>query len=192
MLKITLLDKVLFDPLSYFHRTWFDLPERFHGPLSRAIWNDLLIEQYQLDIKRPVIQKSVITEKFLTHWFYLPQIAFIMACQRHRHILLRKGMLLRLPLWIQSFAKLEVVEALPYQFNRQINFIHLLAYGAKELHLWKKELPKAISQRMPFLFPYSINTRFDFDKKISPNLLFINLAIQHVKKNHGTLTFIGA
>jgi len=45
---------------------------------------------------------------------------------------------------------------------------------------------------MPFLFPFSMNAVLDFDRKISPNLLFINLAIQHVKKNPQSLAFIGA
>ncbi|ACQ67874.1 type III secretion apparatus protein OrgA/MxiK [Candidatus Hamiltonella defensa] len=192
MLKITALDKVLFDPVSYFHHTWFHLPARFNRPSSKSIWNDLLIEQYELEVKRPVIKNTSVAEKWLTHWFYLPQIAFIMACQRHRTILLKKGMLLRLPLWVQQFAKLEMVEALPYQFNQKMNFLQLLAYGAKELSLWEKELPGAISQRMPFLFPFSMNAVLDFDRKISPNLLFINLAIQHVKKNPQSLAFIGA
>ncbi|EFL92005.1 oxygen-regulated invasion protein [Candidatus Regiella insecticola LSR1] len=112
----------------------------------------------------------------------MPQISFLIACQRHRAILSRQGVLQRFPAWIQQFAKLNLVAALPCQINQHVNFIQLLADGAREMGLWHDQLPRSLRQRIPLLFPPDIDSMVQKGKSIDSNALLITLAMQHVKK----------
>ncbi|WP_339058235.1 type III secretion apparatus protein OrgA/MxiK [Candidatus Regiella endosymbiont of Tuberolachnus salignus] len=180
MLKVTPLDRILFDPVSYIHPARFKLPSLLRGEKSRSLLNDMLINQYHLSTEQPLIVGF--TQQLIARWHYLPQISFLIACQRHRAILSRQGVLQRFPAWIQQFAKLNLVAALPCQINQHVNFIQLLADGAREMGLWHDQLPRSLRQRILLLFPPDIDSMVQKGKSIDSNALLITLAMQHVKK----------
>ncbi|AWK13885.1 type III secretion apparatus protein OrgA/MxiK [Candidatus Fukatsuia symbiotica] len=190
MLKLTTIDRILFDPVSYIHHTRFHLPLFFSGSRSRSVLNDMLINQYKLDIERPVI--ADFNQQLVKHWYILPQISFLIACQRHRALLSRRGVLQSLPSWVQQFAKLEIAAALPCQVNKKIDFIQLLADGVSELGIGSNEIPPAISQRISLLFPSTLTITPNINKNTNPRSLLITLATQHAQKHPYVLDFIGA
>jgi len=53
----------------------------------------MLINQYHLSTEQPLIVGF--TQQLIAQWHYLPQISFLIACQRHRAILSRQGLLQR-------------------------------------------------------------------------------------------------
>ena len=192
----TLLQTVMFDPLSYIHPVHFMLPTAFDNATQHAIINRMLIDHYQLSSELPVIAAGSRDHVFLKHWSQLPRLAYLLACQRFRVALSRGGKLLGLPHWARSFAMLP----LPLSQDKPmpvgvLNSTTLLEYGLADLLSHCRGLDPTLRQRLPLLFPFIVKTTATMlpaplpilaptAKTESGDILF-TLALQHVKKFPG-------
>ncbi|WP_161539908.1 type III secretion apparatus protein OrgA/MxiK [Glaciimonas sp. PCH181] len=192
----SLLQTVIFDPLSYIHPVHFMLPTTFDNAMQHAIINRMLIDHYQLCSELPVIASGSRDQVFLKYWSQLPQLAYLLACQRFRVALSRGGKLLNLPHWARSFAMLPLPLSNDTPMSVGVlNTTTLLKYGLTDLLSHCRGLTPTMRQRLPLLFPFIVKTKTTMlpaplpilapaAKAGSGDILF-TLALQHVKKIPG-------
>ncbi|XBS70300.1 hypothetical protein ABK905_03270 [Acerihabitans sp. KWT182] len=108
-MTITPLDTIMFDPLSWMHPQRLPLKTGFNGVRQRSIINDMVIEAHGWSTVPPVLTEKGLMARVIHQWCRLPQIALLIACQRHRAALTRQGRLLILPVWARRFAQMNIV-----------------------------------------------------------------------------------
>jgi type III secretion system OrgA/MxiK family protein len=173
---------VMFDPLAYIHPARLALPAAFDAPAQRAAINRFLIARYRLDLPqlRQSRDRQTEAEKLLLkHWLHLPQIVFLLGCQRLRLALARRGALLNLPASARAFITLPL---LPQGLQGDISLkggdlkdsgmkdsgmrgngmrpantsapdhAALLRHGVRQLQISLGSLPVLLAQRLPLLF----------------------------------------
>jgi type III secretion system OrgA/MxiK family protein len=191
---------VMFDPLAYIHPDRFSAPPGFDTPAQRAAINGLLLAGYQLTSESsaaalPVYQSDAV-KLVLKHWFVLPQIVFLLGCQRLRLALARRGAVLRLPVSAQAFLTLPLLQQVD-RANEACeagnavapNRDALMREGMRQLHLALGELPVAVIQRMALLFAPALDSVAAtvandlHDMRDPAHALTLTMAIQHVKRN---------
>ncbi len=185
-MKTTPLDTVLFNPLSWMHPQRLPLKTGFDGIRQRSIINDMIIEAHGWSTQRPVLPETGLAPHFISQWHFLPQVALLIACQRHRAALTRQGRFMSLPAWVRSFAQLEIVDsAAPLPAAVRIPET-LLAWGKNELVAGGRQLPAVIRQRISLLFSSDMDRDGNAGFHPSPSPLLIKFAFQHAKRNPDT------
>jgi type III secretion system OrgA/MxiK family protein len=194
---------VMFDPLAYIHPDRFSLPPGFDTPAQRSVINRLLLTRYQLTSEAMPAALPALSARqgdgdaaklVLNHWFSLPQIVFLLGCQRLRPALSRRGAVLRLPAAAQAFLALPLLmqagradEASEASKAMAPDRNALMREGARQLHLTLGELPAALTRRMALLFTPAFDdaaVQDDFhDMRDPAHALTLTMAIQHVKRN---------
>jgi type III secretion system OrgA/MxiK family protein len=185
------LQTVMFDPLSYIHPERFALPARLDAARQHAIINRMLLDHYRLSSCVPRAAPGSLDHLLAQHWELLPQLAYLLACQRFRVALLRGGRLLKVPAWARSFAILPLQR--PDDADAAADTLGstaLLEHGLVELLSRCRHAAPALQQRIPLLFP-----SFGKTTALPPpcattqggNSLLI-LALQHVKSFSGSTT----
>lgn len=184
---------VIYNPLGYIHPQRLSLQAGFEAPAQRAAINAMLLRRYRLEATPIASEQAAAAGLLLKHWFRLPQIALLLGCQRLRLSLARRGALLRLPLWAQSFAGLPLLpQTGPDLAPDAVHASHddhgvLLRHGMQQLGIALGPLPAALAQRMPLMFAPA------FDATAAPvctaeetrtpaHSLTLTMAIQHVKR----------
>jgi type III secretion system OrgA/MxiK family protein len=217
--KPTRWQTVMFDPLAYIHPERLHLPAIFDSPAQRAAINRLLIARYRLDLPRlpqplqSARPRNETEELLLKHWLHLPQIVFLLGCQRLRLALARRGGLLRLPASARAFITLPLLppalqgepanesETGPSAGRARSavapapDHATLLRHGLRQLDLGLGGLPALLAQRLPLLFAPEIDDavpRNDAKAAAAPttedacdpsHALTLRMAIQHVKRH---------
>ncbi|AUH51349.1 type III secretion apparatus protein OrgA/MxiK [Chromobacterium sp. ATCC 53434] len=176
------LRAILFDPLGYLHPRRLRLPPALIGPGQRAAVNDLLIAGYRLDTDWPATA-SLDAGPWLRHWRRLPQIAYLMGCHAKRAALGWQGGLLRLPDWARPFAALPLPSdaAAP---GAPLSHLCLLRAGYGQLLAWGGDMPPALRQRLPLLFPPELDV--EAAAATVPDPLLLTLAIQYAQRHPHT------
>jgi type III secretion system OrgA/MxiK family protein len=186
---------VIYNPLGYIHPQRLSLPAGFEAPAQRAAINAMLLRRYRLEATPIASEQAAAAGLLLKHWFRLPQIALLLGCQRLRLSLARRGALLRLPLWAQTFASLPLLPQIGLEPAADAAHVQgdqgdhsvLLRHGMQQMGIALGPLPAALAQRMPLMFAPA------FDTAAAPNLtadeartpahsLTLTMAIQHVKR----------
>lgn len=175
-----ILQRVMFDPLSYIHPLRFQAPPYLVGNASeRAAVNELLIEAFQLEIDHINIGIDSLTRRWLRQWYQLPQVAYLIGCYSQRGNLAWQGGILELPKWSQNFINIE----LPNKTSTcQMILSHsdLLQIGYTQLELWSSQLPEPLSQRYTLMFPPRVETKLAVQQ--TTDLLILTLALQYAQK----------
>ena len=204
----TRMQTVMFDPLAYIHPERLPLPMSmsagFDAPAQRAAINTMLLDRYRLSVE-PIPQRQRQAEAaklLLRYWFRLPQIAFLLGCQRLRLALSRRGLLLRLPAQAQLFMTLPLLRnaglddckqtALPcLDSDQDPDRDTLLRHGVRQLHLSLGGMPDALAQRLPLLLAPSFDAAADSGGAVRADgvadrtpedALILTMAIRHVEK----------
>lgn len=185
MTTITPLDRLLFDPLSWMHPQRLPLKADFDGARQRRIINDMIIEACGWSTEKPVAPSNGLARYFVGQWIFLPQVALLMACQRHRASLSRQGRLLTLPLWLRSFAELNIVDACAAAPVTP-DISTLLAWGKHDLIVYSQHLPVVMRQRISLLFSSDMDREQSAYPQINPGSLLIKLAFQHAERHPDT------
>ncbi|WP_413735571.1 type III secretion apparatus protein OrgA/MxiK [Sodalis sp. RH21] len=183
MQTIPPLDVILFDPLSWMHPRRLPLAPPLSGCGPRSIINDMVIAAQCWSTQRPEVPEHGLAAHFIRHWHALPQVALLMACQRHRALLSRQGRLRLLPGWARQFAELAIVESSAGPAVPVIMPDTLLAWGKSELLACGPWLPLAIQQRIPLLFSPDMDRSDGAAPAAPPSPLLIKLACQYAKRN---------
>jgi type III secretion system OrgA/MxiK family protein len=187
---------VIYNPLGYIHPQRLSLPAGFEAPAQRAAINAMLLRRYRLEATPIASEQAAAAGLLLKHWFRLPQIALLLGCQRLRLSLARRGALLRLPLWAQTFASLPLLPQIGLE--SAVDAAHacqgdqgdhgvLLRHGMQQLGIALGPLPTALAQRMPLMFAPAFDTaaapKYVADEARTPaHSLTLTMAIQHVKR----------
>jgi type III secretion system OrgA/MxiK family protein len=192
---------VIYNPLGYIHPQRLSLPAGFEAPAQRAAINAMLLRRYRLEATPIVSEQAAAAGLLLKHWFRLPQIALLLGCQRLRLSLARRGALLRLPLWAQTFASLPLLPQLGLE--SALDAAHaqgdqsdqgdqgdhgvLLRHGMQQLGIALGPLPTALVQRIPLMFAPAFDTaaapNYAAEETRTPaHSLTLTMAIQHVKR----------
>ncbi|WP_047257631.1 type III secretion apparatus protein OrgA/MxiK [Chromobacterium subtsugae] len=179
---------ILFDPLGYLHRERLSLPDEMRGGGQRAAVNDMLIAAYRLDTAWPAGPHSHATRQWLRHWARLPQAAYLMGCQLLRPSLARQGALLRLPPWARDFAAMPLAAPAAPALPRAPDHADLLAAGYGQLLAWSGQLPRALVQRLPLLFPPA--AVLAARPAALPDPLLLTLALQHAQRHPHSPSFL--
>lgn len=170
---------IIYDPLSWIEQSHFTLPNRFNNIRCIRIINDILIDSFNLSTNTYNVSADSLAAVFIHHWFNLPQIAFLMACQRHRAQLALNAKMTRLPSSVQRFMKLRIVSSGAGEWTGNLNIADLYSRSFNELQPFLVALPVELAERVPLLFPKNEHDQWQSD--LSNDLLIFKLAIQHVK-----------
>ncbi|CRL46375.1 Oxygen-regulated invasion protein OrgA [Sodalis glossinidius str. 'morsitans'] len=186
-MSVVPLDSVMFDPLTWIHPSRFALPASLDGIAQRSIVNDMLISLYGLSLERPALPTHSLPRQFVEAWHLLPQIALLMACQRHRASLAKGGYGASLPDWLRQFAALSLVSSRSSPGETIPPPAQLLAWGKYELLAFAGSLPRGLRQRLDLLFPPE-EGRDDLSRLSLPPpcRLLLKLAFQHAKRHPAT------
>lgn len=182
--KNLFVQRLMFDPVSYIHPQRFQLPAYLALPRQRAIINQWLLQQYSLAVETSeMIKLSKQTQLLLQHWSQLPQIAFLLACQRLRAELARGGLLFKLPAWAKQFALLPLRDSAASGLSIKLSTVKIMAVGLSELLSWENDLPLWLRQRLLLLFSTESETLVHTASYVSasPDLALFLLAAQHAK-----------
>lgn len=170
---------IIYDPLSWINQSYFTLPSRFNNTRCTRVINDMLIDNFNLSTNTYNVSADSLAATFIHYWFSLPQIAFLMTCQRHRAQLALHGKVARLPSSVQRFMQLELVSSGVGEWSKKLNVVDLYSSSFNELQPFLSALPVDLAERVPLLFPKNQYERWQSD--VSTDLLKFKLAIQHVK-----------
>ncbi|NDL61505.1 type III secretion apparatus protein OrgA/MxiK [Acerihabitans arboris] len=182
MKTIAPLDSILCDPLSWMHPRRLPLPPALGGASSRSIINGMIIRSHSWSVEYPPPCASRTADLFIRHWRRLPQVALLIAVQRHRASLARQGRLLQLPPWARQFSALAIVDSYD-DGNAPVEIPGtLIAWGKRELLAFGDPLPLAIRQRISLLFSPELDRETGCEPKPVPSQLLIKLAFQHAER----------
>lgn len=181
MRDAAMLQTVLFNPCAWIHKDRLVIPENFNNQKCLGLINQALIKQYSLGTEIPEIVKGSLTGMVIEHWFALPRISRMLACQRYRAALQYQGEFNHLSASDQNFCKLESADVQPVYIGRPIMSLCLDACGAHMLISLSPLLPRVIAQRIPLLFSESAMLRqlAPAPKALSP--MHFKLAIQYAQ-----------
>lgn len=177
-----LLQRVVFDPLSYTHPQRMGIaPELIMRPAERAAVNELLIRAGQLDIclcENHNLLQDPVARYLLYQWDSLVQVAFLLGCSVRRRELAWQGKFLRLPEWARLF--LQVNLPIPV-FPGMPEDAHdgLLCSGYSLLQGSISHLPRFLTQRVSLLFPPQAECALS-SSPVDPLMLL--LAFQYAKR----------
>ncbi|TKI02800.1 type III secretion apparatus protein OrgA/MxiK [Martelella alba] len=180
------LDSLLFDPLSWMHPRCLLRREGFDGVRSRALINGMIIRAYGWSVERPVLTADRLMPYFVGLWRYLPHVALLIAAQRHRAVLSRRGRLRALPGWVRQFAERDIVASAAISVGAADGADILLEWGKNELIAYGEQLPLPIRQRIPLAFPPDMARESAAGPPADPCPLLIRLAFQHAKRHSDT------
>lgn len=186
MKSIPPLDRLLFDPLSWGHPRHLPLKGDLAGARQRSIVNDMIIKSYGWSVQRPSLTGDGLVLDFINQWRYLPHVAVLVAAQRHRAELSRRGQLMALPAWVRQFAQLDIVGSSATITGTMTSPGALLAWGKDELMTYGRQLPLVVRQRISLLFPPYREREGHPDLQTDPSPLLIKLAFQHAKRHPDT------
>lgn len=186
MKSIPSLDRLLFDPLSWGHPRHLPLRGDLAGVRQRSIVNDMIIKAYGWSVRRPSLSGDGLALDFVNQWRYLPQVAVLIAAQRHRADLSQRGRLMTLPAWVRQFAQLDIVDSSATMTGTITSPGELLAWGKNELMSYGRQLPLAVRQRISLLFPPDREREGHPDLQTDPSPFLIKLAFQHAKRHPDT------
>lgn len=170
---------IIYDPLSWIDQSHITLPSRFNNTRCTRVINDILIDHFNLSTNTYNVSADSLASAFIHYWFNLPQIAFLMTCQRHRAQLALNGKIARLPSSVQRFMQLDLVSSGAALWSKKLNIVDLYSRSFYELQPLLVALPVELAERVPLLFPKDKSDRYQSD--LSTDLLIFKLAIQHVK-----------
>jgi type III secretion system OrgA/MxiK family protein len=196
---------VMFDPLAYIHPERLQLPTGFASPAQRAALNRLLLAHFGLDAAQSAtqaaahedVQETAAEKLLLKHWFHLPQIVFLLGCQRLRLALSRRGAMLQLPAAAQAFMTLPLLPPMQYTPTADIpGRAMLMRQGLRQLllGLGLDAFPAGLARRLPLLFAPPIDAVAEPEYKMEEaagtaggtrdpaHALTLTMAIQHVKR----------
>lgn len=173
------LQRVLFDPLSYLHPQRLRLPSNLTAcSTAREAVNDLLLIALRLEVEVGPVELTPLAKQWIYHWYRLPQTAYLIGCHYQRAELAWKGGLFSLPTWAGSFAALNLSTQVAKSAEHVVSHRELMKTGYAHLQLWNKQLPKALAQRLPLLFPTYVDT-VTAQSAVDP--LILTLALQHAQ-----------
>jgi len=167
------------------HPQRLPLKPEFDGIRQRSIINDMIIEAHGWSTVRPILRETGFVAHFIHQWRFLPQVALLIACQRHRAALTRQGRLMSLPAWVRCFAQLDIIDSAP-SVPSPADAQTLLSWGKYELVACGQQLPEALRQRISLLFSPDMDRDDSASELIAPSPLLIKLAFQHAKRNPDT------
>lgn len=181
------LERVMFDPVSWIHPEHFVPPAVLDSPRQRSALNGMLIAAYGLITERPNLARNALAAQFVEGWHLLPQVALLIACQRHRATLAWRGWGATLPEWLRQFSAPEIVGSFAPRQVPLTGPAQLLAWGKHELMAFEACLPESLSQRLSLLFSPMAGADEPYDScRPLPSRLLLKLAFQHAKRNPTT------
>lgn len=128
--------RLLHDPLSYY-RPWQQAGRRL-APVQRSALNTWLSKRYALPAYRePPATQIVFTRRLLREWSRLPQVAYLLACAKHRRRLMGSSLFLSQPAPVHAFLRLPFAEcelALPQRLDNDALHGWGAAYLLEGLH----------------------------------------------------------
>lgn len=179
---VSQLDRILFGPLSWIHPERVRIPDQFNRGLCRSVINQVLLDALNISTQYDHRISNGLTRLFIDNWFILPKVAFLMSCQRYRACLAYGGKLEMLSAMARQFAQLELIETsrCPSDISPDVQWLR--AQAINELLCFSQDLPDAIRQRIPLLFPGG--GAISLERQINPtaDVLLLRLAIQHAKR----------
>lgn len=176
-------EAILYDPLSWMHPRRLAVAPGLRGARQRSIINDMIIASQGWSVEMPLSTPSWLARQCVGQWHGLPQVALLIACQRHRALLARQGRIRLLPAWVRAFAELAIVESAAGSCLVNLSLGTLLSWGKNELLSGGEPLPIALSQRIALLFPPALDRENVASATFSDSPLLIKLALQYAKRN---------
>lgn len=183
MQTIQPLEAILFDPLSWMHPQRLTLTPGLSGARQRSIINDMIIASQGWSVATPLLTPGWLARQCVDQWHRLPQVALLIACQRHRALLARQGRIRLLPAWVRAFAELAIVESVASACVAQPTLGTLLFWGKNELLSGGELLPTVLSQRIALLFSPALDRENEARAASPDSPLLIKLAFQYAKRN---------
>ena len=149
--------RVMYAPLDYIHPSYFPTPSVALSPSVQLAVNHILIERFSLstniDFK---LQASDFTQRLVSDWKLIPQVAWLLGCKLARGSLTMRGQLAGLPLMARRFIELPALcPACPLEFP--ITREKLELHGARYLAQLQSQLPHALAQRFSLMFAPEIH-----------------------------------
>ena len=176
-----MMQKIVYDPVSWIHPQRFAVPEGFTSPRCQSILNDMLLARYSLSTRELDIANH--TERYLVcHWHVLAKAGLMAVCQRYKATLFRHGLWGKLDKATQQFSLLNLCESRADRAE-VITLSQLEWLAEQELGVLSHLASPELKQRIPLLFP---EPRERIDLISSPtesHRLIMRMAIQHAKRN---------
>lgn len=182
-MKITQLERILFDPVAWIHPQQAAIPLMFQRGRCRSVVNDALRRKFQLPLPAAVQQDEGLTRFFITHWQQLTQAAFLLCCQRYRATLMRQGLYGRLPAAVRQFMTLDLLPSYSDTAEKKFGWDELLQNMAYELSGYERLITTPLRHCLPLLFPPQTPTPREAMPVPAVELLTLKLAIQHAQHN---------
>ncbi|CNF34460.1 hypothetical protein [Yersinia kristensenii] len=178
----SMMQKIIYDPLSWIHPQRFSVPSEFVTPRCRSILNDMVLAHYELSTDALNVEDE--KERYLVcHWHLIPQVAWMAVCQRYKASLFRYGLWGKLDSAIQRFALFDIYDT-HYEHPSVFSLDELGLLAKHEISLFACSVSQGLKQRIPLLFPES---REEGDIALYPtecNDLVMRIAVQYAKRNH--------
>jgi len=145
--------RVMYAPLDYIHSDYFPTPEcEITSALQQAV-NHTLIKRFglvtDLDFS---LKSSDFSQRLVADWHLIPRAAWLLGCKMARGSLAKTGRLATLPPLARRFIELPIV-CEPLELPGAITEARLEVHGARYLIQLQQQLPEALGQRLPLLFP---------------------------------------
>jgi len=187
-MKVTQLERILFDPLGWIHPERVAIPPDFSQGRCRSVINEVLRVKFQLPVPDDVKSDQGITSLFIAHWSLLPHVAFLLCCQRYRAQLVGQRLYTRLPDAVRQFTLLDLFPSRSEQAEKVTCVTCLYQRMYQELAGFESQLTAPLRPCLPLLFPPA-KTPILTNTTLHPvNLLTLKLAIQHVQRNVSTFS----
>ena len=181
MYEMTALEDILFNPCQWIHPKQLRIPEMFDSADCRKVLNQILIKHFQLSVTCQDAVPGPFAAEVVDNWRLLPHTAYLLACRHYRAALVYQGDFEKLPQHAQQFSELSVSFRQPVRFGYPVDIEELEHGGLQILEGLTRQLPLALSQRIPLLF--SASARPAFCTNDLPEIAEIDLkrAIEYAK-----------
>jgi len=182
-----ILNKILYDPLSYMSPQRLRLNQNFIStPLCRSVVNDLIIDFFHLDCSDTEINIHDIF--WLHHWYYLPQVAYLIGCHMNKEGLMLRGRILQVPDWARKYLKNagSYSQKLSLPLPEQSFHTCIITMGYSGLLEYKERLSPSLKQRFSLSFPDCVDSA---EATFTVNPYILRVIIRYVTENKTTLSF---
>lgn len=175
------MNRIIYDPVSWIHPQRFTVPDMFSSARCCSILNDNLLSNYKLSTGMLNYNNS--KEKYLAHhWHILSKASYMAVCQRYRSSLAYQGSFIKLDDVTRKFAQSRLIDSKD-EFRGEIDISQLWGAACQELIAFSASVSTVMKERIPLLFPESLETNGSFLSQSSDNELLLRMAIQHASRN---------
>ncbi|KVO87660.1 hypothetical protein WL21_04560 [Burkholderia ubonensis] len=194
----TLLDRILFDPMSYIHPARLRQDDGMCTIGARSVLNDMIIDAYRLPVDI-ALQLSRAERLLVAIWPMLPAVGALVGAQLLKSELAWGGAQLALPGWLRRFASMPirrppVSDDAGGRFVRAFGMPFVQAVGVAQLTAWQEAASPALRARIALPFPPEVDAPLPEWEAVpggAADVLLIHQAIQYAK-NHPDVPAGGA